>query len=52
MVNKKLTTRQINLLKKHKVHHTKKHMDFMKKEMMKGVSFTESHKKALKKIGK
>lgn len=52
MVSKKLTTRQTNLLKKHKVHHTKKHMDFMKKEMLKGTTFTESHKKALKKIGK
>ena len=30
---KKLTARQMLTLEKHSEHHTKKHMDFMKKEM-------------------
>lgn len=47
-----LTDKQKEMLKKHKVHHTKKHMDFMKKEMKKGTSFTASHKKAKKEVGK
>tara|TARA_Y100001951_G_scaffold103576_1_gene112757 strand:- start:1617 stop:1772 length:156 start_codon:yes stop_codon:yes gene_type:complete len=49
---KKLTKRQETTLKKHSVHHTKKHMDFMKKEMRKGKTFTIAHRMALKKIGK
>tara|TARA_R110002050_G_scaffold9637_1_gene34136 strand:- start:157 stop:330 length:174 start_codon:yes stop_codon:yes gene_type:complete len=47
-----LTKRQKNTLKKHSVHHTKKHMNFMKKEMAKGSTFTQSHKLTLKKVGK
>ena len=47
-----LTDKQKEMLNKHKVHHTKKHMDFMKKEMLNGSSFTESHKKAKKMVGK
>lgn len=39
-------------LKKHSSHHSKKHMDEMKKDMDKGSSFTKAHKKALKKVGK
>jgi len=38
-------------LKKHKVHHTTKHMSQMKKDMKKGVSFKKSHIKAMKKVG-
>ena len=44
-----LTKRQKTTLKKHSVHHTKKHMNLMKKEMAKGSTFTQSHKLALKK---
>tara|TARA_B100001094_G_C18142127_1_gene778499 strand:+ start:765 stop:914 length:150 start_codon:yes stop_codon:yes gene_type:complete len=47
-----LTTRQKQLLEKHKVHHTKKHMEMMVKEMKKGKTFTEAHKLAMKTIGK
>tara|TARA_Y100000356_G_C11161188_1_gene236084 strand:+ start:265 stop:420 length:156 start_codon:yes stop_codon:yes gene_type:complete len=47
-----LTKRQQETLKKHKKHHTAKHMAFMRKEMEKGKSFTESHKLAMKKVGK
>jgi len=49
---KELTDKQKDMLKKHKVHHTKKHMDFMKKEMMNGSSFTTAHNKAKKMVGK
>jgi len=47
-----LTPKQRALLKKHSVHHTKKHMDLMKSHMNKGKTFTESHKIAQKKVGK
>jgi|TARA_R100001463_G_scaffold86095_1_gene141027 hypothetical protein len=47
-----LTKRQKATLEKHKIHHTAKHMSFMRKQMNKGKSFTESHKLAMKKVGK
>ena len=49
---KDLTKKQMNTLMKHKKHHSKKHMDFMTKEMKKGKSFTIAHRMAMKKIGK
>ena len=50
----KLTTRQKNTLAKHqKAHgHTKEHMDFMKRKMREGVSFTEAHRLAMRRKGK
>lgn len=48
----KLTDRQKTTLKKHSVHHTKKHMDMMKRLMRNGKTFTVSHKQAMKKVGK
>ena len=50
----KLTTRQKNTLKKHQeAHgHTKAHIEFMKRKMREGMSFTEAHKLAMKKKGK
>ena len=48
----KLTTRQKNKLKEHSSHHTKKHIEFMKRRMRAGDSFTQAHKKAQKKVGK
>ena len=47
-----LTQRQKNTLKKHSVHHSKKHMDMMKKEMRSGKTFSAAHKKAQKLVGK
>ena len=38
----------VDKLKKHKKHHTKKHMDFMKKRMVRGLSFSKAHREALK----
>lgn len=47
----KLTKQQRTALARHKKHHSKKHMDSMKKDMMNGMSFTASHKKAMKSVG-
>ena len=49
---KKLTDRQKSTLKKHSVHHSKKHMAMMRKEMRAGKSFTAAHKKAKRLVGK
>ena len=48
MIDKK----EKKILKKHKKHHTAKHMKQMKADMKKGDSFNKAHKKALKKVGK
>jgi len=48
----KLTKRQEDTLKRHKQHHTAKHMTFMRKEMRKGKTFNQAHKDAMKKVGK
>ena len=47
-----LTKIQRATLAKHKVHHTAKHMAFMRKEMNKGKTFTQEHTLAMKKVGK
>ena len=47
-----LTKRQQTTLKKHSVHHTKKHMTEMRKLMRAGKSFSAAHKTAMKKVGK
>tara|TARA_Y100001937_G_scaffold63345_1_gene86880 strand:- start:279 stop:446 length:168 start_codon:yes stop_codon:yes gene_type:complete len=49
---KELTQRQKDTLKKHSVHHSKKHMAMMRKDMKAGMSFTAAHKKAQKLVGK
>ena len=51
-MKKSLNPRQKTALKRHAKHHTAKHMSSMKKDMMAGMSFTASHKKAMKKVGK
>ena len=48
----KLTTRQKNLLEKHSEHHSKKHMEYMKRKMREGETFTQAHKKAQAKVGR
>ena len=48
----KLTTRQKNLLEKHSEHHSDKHMEFMKRRMIAGDTFSQAHKKAQAKVGK
>ena len=47
----KLTQKQKDTLKKHSKHHSTKHMTLMKNLMMKGKTFTASHKAAQKKAG-
>ena len=47
-----LTKRQLATLDKHKKHHSKKHMQEMKRLMNKGLSFTEAHRVAMKNVGK
>ena len=49
---KKVTKRQTNALRKHRRHHTKKHMKFMRTQMRKGKTFTQAHKAAMKKVGR
>ena len=48
----KLSLSQINTLKKHSVHHSKKHMDMMKKLMREGKTFKAAHTAAQKQVGK
>ena len=48
----KLTTRQKKKLSEHSVHHTDKHMEFMKRRMRAGDTFTQAHKAAMKKVGR
>jgi len=47
-----LTKRQKDTLKKHSVHHSDKHMNFMRRLIKEGSTFSEAHKKAMKKVGK
>tara|TARA_R100000935_G_C2676047_1_gene100809 strand:- start:277 stop:429 length:153 start_codon:yes stop_codon:yes gene_type:complete len=47
----KLTQRQKDTLKRHSKNHSTKHMTLMKNLMMKGKTFTASHKAVQKKIG-
>ena len=48
----RLTERQQTAMKKHSVHHTKKHLEVMRDMMLKGKSFTQSHTEAKKLVGK
>ena len=52
MPKKNLTARQTAALARHKKHHTQKHMTEMRKLMKAGKTFTESHKSAMKKVGR
>jgi len=47
-----LTVRQKKALARHKEHHTAKHMTEMRKLMRDGKTFAQSHKSAMKKVGK
>jgi len=47
-----LTVRQKKALARHKEHHTAKHMTEMRKLMRDGKTFTQSHKSAMKKVGR
>ena len=47
-----LTQRQKDALKRHAAHHTKAHMDYMRRRMHAGDSFSEAHRKAQQQGGK
>jgi len=47
-----ITKREQSALKAHSKHHTKKHMQFMRKLIKEGDTFTQAHNKAMKKVGK
>lgn len=49
---KGLSLRQEKTMQRHAKHHTKKHMKFMKRLMLGGMTFTAAHKKAIKEVGK
>ena len=49
---KKLTKRQIATLRRHRSHHTKKHMTVMVRAMKEGKTFGQAHKLAMRKVGK
>ncbi len=49
---KKLTKRQTDALARHKKHHTAKHMTEMRKAMRAGATFTNAHKRAMRKVGR
>jgi hypothetical protein len=47
-----LNKRQITAIRRHSKHHTAKHLRSMITAMRKGRTFTQSHKSAMKKVGK
>ena len=52
---KTLTKRQSDAMKKHSVHHTKKHMVEMTRLMTRArnpLTFSQAHKATMKKVGK
>jgi hypothetical protein len=49
---KALSILQKRLMKEHKKHHTKKHLEEMKKLMLKGYCFQQAHNITMKKVGK
>jgi hypothetical protein len=49
---KELSKVQKDLMKEHKTHHTKKHMDMMKKLMLQGFCFQQAHKLSMQRVGK
>jgi len=48
----KLTKRQKDTMRKHSKHHTKAHLAYMSQLMKAGKTFGESHRIAMKKVGK
>ena len=48
----KVTKQQAQALRRHSKHHTKKHMEEMRRLMAAGKTYTRSHELAMKKVGK
>jgi|TARA_R100000084_G_C4535410_1_gene93149 hypothetical protein len=47
-----LNKRQKTAMRRHKAHHTAKHLKAMATAMRKGKTFAQSHKIAMKKVGR
>lgn len=47
-----LPIRKEALLKAHANHHSKRHMDYMRRLMFTGITFKEAHKRAIQFIGR
>tara|TARA_R100001463_G_scaffold10900_6_gene31196 strand:- start:1509 stop:1682 length:174 start_codon:yes stop_codon:yes gene_type:complete len=47
-----LNKRQKSAMRRHSKHHTKKHIRAMVSAMKKGKTFGQSHKSAMRKVGK
>ena len=47
-----MNARQKLKIKKHRKHHSKKHIELMKNEMKKGKTFNKAHTLAQKQVGK
>ena len=47
-----ISTTNKKKLEKHKAHHSKKHLMSMRMSILKGSTFEEAHKKAMKSVGK
>tara|TARA_R100000742_G_C4217596_1_gene42261 strand:+ start:158 stop:316 length:159 start_codon:yes stop_codon:yes gene_type:complete len=52
MKKKELSPAMKKKLKEHSKHHSLKHMNQMKKDIMNGATFKEAHDRAMKKVGK
>lgn len=48
----RLTPKQRKQLKEHSVHHTDRHMNYMKRKMRDGFNFKKAHEMAMEKMGK
>ena len=49
---KELSQTQKDLMKTHSKHHTKRHLEEMKKQMLKGFCFQQAHKISMQRVGK
>lgn len=47
-----LTVKDLEALNKHKTHNSITHVNYMRKEMLKGKTFEDAHKEAKRKLGK
>ena len=52
MTPRDLTKQQAQALRKHAVHHSKKHIAAMKKGLRAGKTFDAVHKEAMRRVGK
>lgn len=51
-MKKKISKANMTKLRRHSSHHTKKHMSVMRRHMRAGKSFAQSHRMAIRRVGK